>query len=179
MHARIFKQTASVAAIMLLSVVASGCGTDVTTAPSTSSNGPRALVLPASEQTAPATFKAGRGPAISVLVSAEKGGSVHLGRYQLDFPAGALTEDTEISIRQSSPSSMALELGPHGIQFEKPVTLSFKTDGISIDESSTVLGVRWFNESTGSWEAISEGPVGVTKVSAGLWHFSDYDLFQE
>ena len=179
MHARIFKQAASVTAIIFLSVVASGCGTDVTTAPTTSSNGPRALVLPASEQSAPANFKAGRGPAVSVLVSAEKGGSVSLGRYQLDFPAGALTEDTEISIRQSSPSSMSLELGPHGIQFDKPVTLSFKTDGISIDEASTVLGVRWFNESTAAWEPISEGPVGVTKVSAELWHFSGYDIFQE
>mgnify|MGYP000113433668 CR=1 FL=1 len=179
MHARIFKNAVGAAAIITLSILTSGCGTDVTTAPSSSSNGPRALTLPASEQTPPVAFKAGRGPAISVLVSAEEGGSVRLGRYQLDFPPGALTEDTEISIHQSHPNSMTLELGPHGIQFEKPVTLSFDTDGIVIDPTSTTLGVRWFNETTAAWEPISEGPVSAPKVSAELWHFSEYDGFQE
>lgn len=179
MHARILKNAAGLAAIMFLSVLASGCGTDVSTAPGTAtSHGPRTLVLPLSEQTAPVAFKTGRGPAISVLVSAEKGGTVRLGRYELDFPAGALTEDTEISIRQSSATTMTLELGPHGIQFEKPVTLSFKTEGIAIDEASTVLGVQWFNEATTAWEPIAEASIGSVKVSAELQHFSEYEFFQ-
>ncbi|TPW17133.1 MAG: hypothetical protein FD129_492 [bacterium] len=179
MYARTFKNAVSAAAILTLSVLASGCGTDITTAPNPESNAPRALTLPSSEQTQPTTFKAGRGPAISVLVSAEQGGTVRLGRYQLDFPPGALTEDTEISIRQSHPNTMTLELGPHGIQFAKPVRLSFKTDGISIDEASTTLGVSWFNESSSTWEPISHGPVSAPKVSADLWHFSDYGVFQQ
>ena len=39
MHARIFKNAVAAAAIMTMSILISGCGTDVSTAPSSSSNG--------------------------------------------------------------------------------------------------------------------------------------------
>lgn len=180
MYARILRTSASAAAIIALSIVASGCGSDAITAPSsTQFNAGRALTLPSAEQTPSASFKAGRGPALSVLVSAEHGGTVRMGRYQLDFPPGALTEDTDITIRQSSPSSMTLELGPHGIQFAKPVVLSADVQGIEVDGNSTVVGIRWFNESTGAWQPISESPAGASRLTAELHHFSGYDFFQD
>jgi hypothetical protein len=180
MNARIFKNTIAAAAIITVSVFAAGCGTDTIIAPDSDfSAAGQALVLPSAEQTPSASFKSGRGPAVAVLVSAEQGGTVRLGRYQLDFPPGALAEDTEITIRQSSPSSMTLELGPHGIQFAKPVVLSADVAGVELEGQSTVVGVRWFNESTGSWQPIAEQPIGATRVSAELHHFSGYDIFQD
>jgi hypothetical protein len=180
MYARILRTSASAAAIIALSIVATGCGSDATTAPSLhSTSGPRALVLPSAEQTPSASFKAGRGPSLSVLISATQGGTIQMGRYQLDFPPGALSEDTEISIRQSSGSSMTLELGPHGIQFAKPVLLSADVAGVEVDGNSTVVGIRWFNESTGTWQPISESPAGTSRITAELQHFSGYDFFQD
>ena len=136
------------------------------------------LTLPVDEQTPSASFKAGRGPALSTLISAETGGTINLGRYSLTFPPGALTEDTEITIRQSTSSTMTLELGPHGLQFQKPVTLSANVGGMKLDPTASVVGVAWFNENTAVWEHISEMPAGTTEISAELWHFSDYEFFQ-
>jgi len=178
MNARMLRTSAAAAAMIAITVFTTGCGTDATTAPTLSSEAGHALTLPSAEQTPSASFKAGRGPALSTLITAAEGGTIKMGRYQLDFPPGALTQDTEITIRQSSPSSMTLELGPHGIQFEKPVMLSADVDGIGIDSNSSVVGVRWFNESTGAWQPISEAPAGTSRVSAELQHFSDYGVFE-
>jgi len=177
MYARILKTSATAAAIIAVSVFAAGCGTDAATAPSLQLDAGRALVLPSAEQTPSASFKAGRGPALSVLISASEGGTIHLGRYQLDFPPGALTQDTEISIRQSSPSSMTLELGPHGLQFEKPVVLSADVSGLSHDGNS--IFVAWHNPETGDWDPIGSADAGESRVSAELHHFSDYGFFQD
>ncbi|HET9552492.1 MAG TPA: hypothetical protein VFP50_05945 [Anaeromyxobacteraceae bacterium] len=60
------------------------------------------------------------------------GGSVRTASgITLSVPAGALKSETEIRIVESEPQAgkMAqIELEPHGLQLDKPATLSFKTD---------------------------------------------------
>ena len=108
---------------------------------------------------------------ISRVVSAAEGGTVTNGYYTVHFPPGALMEDTEITIEMPSFPSAVVRLGPHGIQFEKDVTLSLATNQISDDAES--YRVLWFNESTGRWDDI-DGYMEDGYVKANLQHFSDY-----
>ena len=108
---------------------------------------------------------------VSRIVSAAEGGTVTNGYYTVHFPPGALMEDTEITIEMPSFPSAVVRLGPHGIQFEKDVTLSLDTARISDDAEA--YRVLWYNESTGCWNDIG-GYMDDGYVKADLQHFSDY-----
>ena len=97
------------------------------------------------------------GKSTSALVSAENGGVVSLGRFTLEFPPGALAADTEIEISVTDPTLVMCELGPHGLHFNKPVTLTINYGGTPAEElesSSQTLGVYWYNETTGCWQLV-------------------------
>ena len=114
----------------------------------------------------------------STLVTADKGGVVAWGRFRLEIPAGALSEDTVIEISRPDRHVVRCELGPHGLQFNKPVTLQINYEGTSADGSEDAmpaLGVYWFNEDAGRWELVGKSvDSGADKMEAELEHFSDY-----
>ncbi|MBN2183864.1 MAG: hypothetical protein JW746_00900 [Candidatus Krumholzibacteriota bacterium] len=160
--------------ITFLSVLAAmGCGTNSPVTPSqddtlpgvenplfvqlTASSGSSSLDLLASS---PGT-----------IVSAEKGGIVTNGYYTLYFPPGALDEDTEITIEMPRFPEAVVELGPHGIQFNKPVTMSLSHDMVDSDVDSFI--VYWFNEDSGLWENIG-GETSDQSTTVALEHFSEY-----
>ena len=153
-----------------------GCGQDSITAPAADSFSGQIILLPAAERPAHGLLGADE-QSVTVLVSASEGGSVKMGRYTLDFPPGALSADTPITIRQNDPAAMIVEFEPHGIRFNKPVRASACV-GDLVDHSSRFVGVAWMNDSTGKWESISKSDAGPV-VGADLWHFSDYSWFEQ
>lgn len=114
----------------------------------------------------------------SALIKADVGGVVSCGRFQVEIPAGALSEDTEINIIKPDPELVMCELEPHGIQFNKPVTLRIDYSGTVAadgDGSMAALGVYWFNEDTGTWELVGKDiDSGADIMEAQLEHFSGY-----
>jgi hypothetical protein len=114
----------------------------------------------------------------ATLIRADVGGVVSWGRFQVEIPAGALSEDTEIKISRPDPGLVMCELEPHGIQFNKPVTLQINYGGtIAADREASMpsLGVYWLNEDTGEWEMVGRSvDVGANRMEAQLEHFSKY-----
>jgi len=125
--------------------------------------------------------KTAAGDDVAQTVTAAAGGTVESpsGDAALVIPAGALPEDTEITIKGldgaglPSPADLggaAYEFGPDGLQFTVPVTLSLTLADKVPSEKKAVLAVldgdKWV-EVTGSGEKD-----GV--VSGAVTHFSTY-----
>ena len=108
------------------------------------------------------------------MISAEFGGTVRAGRYALEFPPGALNEDTEITIEPDSDGTLGVELLPHGIQFNKPVILRMDLRGTTAEGMGDRCSTLWFNENAGWWERMTMDPAGSHDSAAELWHFSGY-----
>lgn len=156
-----------------------GCGSESTLTPQTGGLPGSPIYLPASEMAAliPLGTNA-MTPSVEAMVSAAEGGALKLGRMTLSFPPGALAEDTRITMSLTDRKSLRVELLPHGIRFQKPVTLSADLSGL-LGPTTRTVGVAWLNDDSGEWEAISRGPASLGFASAQLQHFSSYELFGE
>jgi len=172
---RSLKNKIVAASLAAVAVTLTGCGQDSITGLSDEFAG-RPIVLPAAERR-PAGLQDLAENSTTKMVSASNGGQVTLGRYTLDFPAGALQTDTQITITQTANDAMVLELLPHGIQFHKPVTLSAKV-GDLVTPSAHTVGVAWMNDASGKWEVVNQTEATSTYATATLWHFSDYNFFE-
>jgi len=162
-------------ALTFLSVLAAlGCGTYSPVAPSNSSmpglqNPEFATLLSASK----GSDSAMRSAVASAMISAKDGGVVSNGFYSVYFAPGALEKDTEISIEMPEFPKAVVQLSPHGIQFNAPVTLS-----LALDKTSAVSNewnVLWLNDATGLWESVG-GYVEGGAATAELKHFSEYGI---
>lgn len=108
-------------------------------------------------------------------IIAAEGGFVELNGFRVDIPAGALPADTVVTI--DLPSSPLLgkrvmaEFGPHGIQFNQPVTLTFPLAGVVLN-GDPVEVARWEN---GGWTSLGGTVTGNgTKLVGQTPHFSYY-----
>ncbi len=108
------------------------------------------------------------------MVSAEFGGTVTNGRITLEFPAGALSEDTEITIDMLADGTLGVNLSPHGIQFNKPVTMSMDLRGTTAEGMSDQTSTLWWNEDWEQWEKMEKAASGSNVESSYLSHFSRY-----
>ena len=102
-----------------------------------------------------------------------EGGELRVGDYSLSFPANALKNATYIQVRQLNALDWAVELSPHGIQFNRPVTLTMDARD---DPDAAAKRIYWFNADTQTWEA-QRSRVSGSAVSAELMHFSRYTLW--
>lgn len=110
------------------------------------------------------------------LVSAETGGTVTNGRVTLEFPAGALNEDTYITMEMVDKSELIVEFGPHGLVFNKPVSITWKLNGTARESRAESTFIKWHNPDTGTLESIYNFPAqSSNRVSALLEHFSEYE----
>ncbi|KPK50304.1 MAG: hypothetical protein AMS22_12345 [Thiotrichales bacterium SG8_50] len=110
----------------------------------------------------------------SKMISAEDGGVITNGRVTLEFPPFALSEDTEITIDMLDDEILGVELGPHGIQFNKPVIMTTDLRGTSA-ENMTDVNTLWYNEQEQWWETVEEIEFSDPNVvGATLLHFSKY-----
>lgn len=129
-----------------------------------------------------------------------EGGEVRAHRAAVRLPEGALpagvpvtvneapTQDEAEKNRQSSAAAKrnvaavgaAVEYGPHGARFDKPVTieLPFERERLPSGVKESEIAVHYWNAARGDWEAlpsIVDGPARV--VRAQTTHFSWYQVF--
>lgn len=108
-------------------------------------------------------------------IVASEGGFVELNGFRVDIPAGALPQDTTVTIDLPTDALLAkrvvAEFGPHGVQFNQPVTLSFPLLGVSLNGNPVQVS-RW---ETDHWVGIG-GSVNLlhTVLSGTTPHFSAY-----
>lgn len=108
-------------------------------------------------------------------IVASQGGSVELNGFRVDIPAGALPRDTTVTIDLPTDPLQAkrvmAEFGPHGVQFNQPVTLSFPLGGVILT-GGTIQVARWEGDhwvGLGSWTS-ADG----TRLYGTTPHFSVY-----
>jgi hypothetical protein len=108
-------------------------------------------------------------------IRAADGGFVELNGFRVDIPAGALPNDTTVTL--DLPTDLALakrlvaEFGPHGVQFNTPVTLSFPLAGVLMNGSPFQV-VRWEDDhwvGLGGWLS-ADG----SRIYGTTPHFSTY-----
>ena len=159
----------------LIVLAALGCGSYSPVAPS------QEMLLPGIEdpnfvRLLPASDK-GSGLEIQAtmvatkVVSAAEGGVVSNGYFSLYFPPDALAEDTEITIEMPRYPEAVVRLGPHGIKFNKEVTLSLPLGVVETEADG--YKVLWHNDDTGLWEDVGGYTEG-GMIKADLEHFSEY-----
>ncbi len=108
-------------------------------------------------------------------IIAAQGGFVELNGFRVDIPAGALPADTTVTIDLPAGALLAkrlvAEFGPHGVQFNTPVTLTFPLAGV-LWNGSAIEVARWEN---GAWTSLG-GSVNAagTALSGTTPHFSVY-----
>jgi hypothetical protein len=111
----------------------------------------------------------------SKRIVASQGGFVELNGFRVDIPAGALPADTNVTITLPSDNvlgkRLVAEFGPHGVQFNTPVTLTFPLTGI-LWSGADIEVARWEN---GGWTSLG-GSVDLlgTKLTGQTPHFSTY-----
>jgi hypothetical protein len=107
----------------------------------------------------------------SAIIGA-KGGELVVGTHRLIVPAGALTEDTQLSATVPAGSLMEIHFEPHGLQFKKPA-------GLVIDASACgeVPNVVYLDEMGGIAEHIrAVFSTWWHTIAAPIDHFSGYML---
>ena len=129
------------------------------------------LVLSASEGSSGRDMLESSSTSVSMVISAEMGGTVTNGYVSLYFPPGALNEDTEITIDMPRYPEAMVELGPHGIEFNKNVTMTMPLAKLDSDASS--YRTLWNNEEIGLWIDVG-GRVENSTIVTDLSHFSEY-----
>lgn len=86
-----------------------------------------------------------------------------------------MSEDTEITIGMPEDGKLVVELGPHGIHFNKPVIITFDLTNTNAKGKSDRAQTLWFNEDGGWWEQMEKVQSNNgNKSKAKLWHFSKY-----
>lgn len=107
------------------------------------------------------------------LIRAGEGGFVELQGFRVDIPAGALPHDAVVTIDLPQDAVLAkrvmAEFGPHGLQFNTPVTLSFPLENALLNGGSVGVA-RWEND---AWTALPSWTVG-TRLYGTTPHFSTY-----
>ncbi len=113
------------------------------------------------------------------MVSAELGGTVSNGRITLEFPAGALNEDTFITMQLVDPTDLIVEFGPHGLVFNTPVTVTWRLDGTDREGLAASTVIKWRNPETDVLEDVYNLPSnGESTIRGLLEHFSDYSAVE-
>ena len=110
------------------------------------------------------------------------GDNLH-GRSWLYFPPYAMNQSTFVTMDWESTGFLegGAEFSPHGIQFNRPVTvwLSYKDADLG-DINEEDLKIWYFNEDAGMWELIGDVVNTEHKMVGGLLHhFSRYAIGAE
>lgn len=105
-------------------------------------------------------------------IRAAEGGVVELHGFRVEIPAGALPADTLVTIDLPTDQTLAkrvlAELGPHGIRFNTPVTISFPLEGVLLPGGAIEVR-RW---EKGGWTSL-----GGSTAAGGRSFFSTTPRF--
>ncbi len=166
---KIFPLLLTVTMVLILS----GCKKNIDTSPSIPDTPtPTAVGTPVGDSTSKTIGKNG-----GFLASAD-------GKAELIFPAGALTDNTDISIQaisNNAPNGIAnaYRFLPEGITFLQPVTLKFHytTEDLAATLGD-LMGIA-FQDSIGIWYRLKNFTNDTINkiISAPIKHFTDYTHF--
>jgi hypothetical protein len=140
---------------------------------------------PTSSSAVPLTTGVGTpsGVANSKLIVAANGGSITStdGKITVNIPAGALSNNEAITIQPITNTtglgkSKAYRLTPHGITFNKPVTISFGYTDADISGTAPKLLRIAFQDNNGVWQSMNQTQVNkqTKQLSVTTTHFSDW-----
>ena len=125
------------------------------------------------------------GVANSKLIVAANGGSITStdGKITINIPAGAISGNESITIQPVTNTtglgkSKAYRLTPHGITFNKPVSISFRyTEADIIGTAADLLRIA-FQDNEGTWQSMNQTKVNrqTKQLSVTTTHFSDWTL---
>ena len=125
------------------------------------------------------------GTANSRLIVATTGGSITStdGRITVNVPAGALSNDETITIQPVTNTtglgkSKAYRITPHGVTFNKPVTISFRyTDADIVTTVPELLRIA-FQDSARKWQSMNQTQVVKQnkQLTVTTTHFSDWTI---
>lgn len=125
----------------------------------------------------PVGFEAGpSGPQTgSQVIDGAVGGSVSVGSFRVEVPAGAFQGSATISINQPDPTILLCDLTispATANHFAVPVTLVSKLPSALALTSDQNL---WYDPSVEAWRMIGSVPDPLsTELRSELWHFSTY-----
>lgn len=104
-----------------------------------------------------------------------RGGSLRVGAYQLDIPAGALNRTVLISMTQVAGPINSTRLSPHGLQFSRPARLTMSYENCDPNPSGGTNKILYVTESLHAIEAPpSRDNKRQNEVEALIDHFSRY-----
>lgn len=127
-----------------------------------------------------ATADPDEGKTVTATIKAADGGVVKTesGNATIDIPAGALADDTEITIAvmpaEAATASSVYDFGPDGQQFQKAVTISLAFDGHPGTDKKAVLG--YYDEDPAKWKEVPNSALAGGVVSGDVNHFSKYAI---
>lgn len=110
----------------------------------------------------------------TVRIDAKTGGTNWFGRVSVEIPKGALKKDTDITvcIITEGLEFLDFELLPHGLQFNKPVTVRVNTHGLGLSADDDVTQY-WWDEAALEFVDIG-GQWNYPTMTSTLDHFSKY-----
>jgi hypothetical protein len=122
------------------------------------------------------------GQSVSTEITAAEGGEVVLGDAALSIPAGALSEDTTVTIETSAPSGdlpnrsslkgLVYDFGPDGTEFSEPATLILPAAGTPGADEQAVIA--WLDETNDAWQDLATTVNDDGSLSAEVTHFTRF-----
>lgn len=115
---------------------------------------------------------------ITKRITAAEGGTISdaSGKVTLTIPAGALAQDTDISLTvgaaEAGSASSVYEFGPAGTQFSKPAVLTAKLAGAVPEGKSAQLAVL----DNGAWKALDGNAFADGTATGNVAHFSKFAI---
>ena len=156
--------------VIAIGFVAAGCGK---------------LALPSSPRTGVESIRFLRYPdntlgpdCVEKMIKARKGGKLKLNMYSMKIPKNSLSDDTEISMCESWPGIVAVDLGPEGLVFNNPVEFKISYKGLDLgDMNEEDLTIYFVDHETNTW-IDTNAEVDTKKKTVTTWmdHFSRYAL---
>ena len=168
-------------------VLFTGCASDKMAGPQTQggeSSGtlPPALVSPNAATPSVGLSSSGWYEIASAEVEPDDEKTVGGGRYGFYFPEGAVSQTTTITISEWDSHVLDVEFGPHGTQFNLPVTLEIDYSSTNADPDSdnyngAIPAFYWFDQENDVWVEI-QGDTDTENLiyTVELEHFSRYSL---
>ncbi|MBD3335221.1 MAG: hypothetical protein GF355_06865 [Candidatus Eisenbacteria bacterium] len=176
------KSTLFLVVLVGLTALLAGCGEDAVVAPQENPEPEFARVL---DQPGPTGGDASLGDlAIGQrdflgfrLIRPGVGGTLVVGRFTVTIPPDAIEEPMLLRIMDLTIERAGLvmtEIGPHGYEFVKPVTLTMDLEGTSLENAEDAT-IFWYDREQEAWVDVGGtfNPDDHT-VSTKLDHFSRY-----
>jgi hypothetical protein len=123
----------------------------------------------------------------TTALTAATGGTVPVTGGSLKIPAGALSADTTITVKELTPDAntpnkdlingLIYDLGPDGTKFKTPVELTIAVTGTI--PTGKLATLAYLDASTKTWQPISSnvvGAAGAQKVVGLTSHFTPYAI---